>query len=321
MSLLKYILKRLIVTLPVLLGISLLIFSLLRLIPGDPAHIILLTMFEPGVSINDLDKDVAILHKQLGLDQPFFQQYVSWLGEILRGNWGTSFRSNSPIMDELLVRFPATLELAGASLLVMLLISIPSGIAGAVFHRSVWDHTSRFVSLIGVSIPGFFLGLMLIYIFSIQLGWLPTIGRGSWQHLLLPAITLGTGIAASSSRLLRASLLEVFSQRYMVLAEAKGLPRHVIVFKHALRNALLPVMTSLGLVIGGLLGGTVIIETLFSWPGIGRYVVDAITGRDYPVVQAFALLMSIIYIMLNFIVDLLYRWMDPRVRIEESNHG
>ncbi|NHN31036.1 ABC transporter permease [Paenibacillus sp. S3N08] len=318
---LRYLIFRLAVTLPVLLGVTLLIFSLLRFIPGDPAQMILLTMFDPGATVTDLHVDAAILRKQLGLDEPFVIQYLSWLMEVATGNLGTSFRSRSPIIDELWMRVPATLELAGAALVVMLVIALPSGIAGAVFHRRPTDHMTRFIALIGVSVPNFFLGLVLIYVLSYQLGWFPTLGRGSWSNLVLPALTLGTGLAATTSRLLRTSLLEVFSKRYMVLAEAKGLPRSVIVFKHALRNALIPVVTSFGMVVGGLLGGAVIIETVFSWPGVGRYVVDAINGRDYPVIQAFALLMAVAYVLINVLIDLVYRFLDPRVRIEEGTHG
>ncbi|MEK3719713.1 MULTISPECIES: nickel ABC transporter permease [unclassified Paenibacillus] len=321
MSIFKYLLIRIAVTIPVLLGVTLLIFSLLRFIPGDPAQMILLTMFDPGATVTDLDVDAAILRKQLGLDQPFAIQYLTWLKEVVSGNLGTSFRSRTPITEELWVRIPATLELAGAALVVMLVIALPSGIAGAVFHRRPTDHITRFIALMGVSVPNFFLGLVLVYCLSYLLGWFPTLGRGSWQHLVLPALTLGTGLAATTSRLLRTSLLEVFSKRYMVLAEAKGLPRSVIVYKHALRNALIPVITSFGMIIGGLLGGAVIIETVFSWPGIGRYVVDAINGRDYPVIQAFALLMAVTYVMINVLIDIIYRWIDPRVRIEEGTHG
>ncbi|CAG7637020.1 Nickel transport system permease protein NikB [Paenibacillus solanacearum] len=322
MKLIRYVMKRAMLTLPALLGVTLLIFALIRFIPGDPARAILLTMFDPSTNLSDLEKDAEVLHKQLGLDQPFPVQYATWLWKIAHGDLGVSFRSKTPILDELLQRLPATLELAGAALLVMVLIAIPSGIAGAVYHRRTVDHTTRIIALIGVSVPSFFLGLVLMYVLSVKLGWLPTMGRGGGKHLILPALTLGIGLSSVTARLLRTSLLQVFSQRYMILAEAKGLHRRTILFKHALPNALLPVLTSFGLVVGGLIGGTVIIETVFSWPGVGRYVVDAITGRDYPVIQAFALLMAVVYIVLNLAVDITYRWMDPRVRMEqEGQHG
>ncbi|MFD0679648.1 MULTISPECIES: nickel ABC transporter permease [unclassified Paenibacillus] len=322
MKLIRYLILRILLTVPALLGITLLIFSLIRFIPGDPARAILLTMFDPSTNLSDLEKDAEVLHKQLGLDQPFPVQYGSWLWKIIRGDLGVSFRSKTPILDELLHRFPATLELAGAALIIMLVIAIPSGIAGAVYHRKAVDHATRVIALIGVSVPSFFLGLVLMYTLSVKLGWLPTMGRGGGDHLILPALTLGIGLSSVTARLLRTSLLQVFSQRYIILAEAKGLHRRTILFKHALPNALLPVLTSFGLVIGGLIGGTVIIETVFSWPGVGRYVVDAITGRDYPVIQAFALLMALVYILLNLAVDVIYRWMDPRVRLEqEGQHG
>ncbi|TDF95228.1 ABC transporter permease [Paenibacillus piri] len=318
----RYLTIRMLLTVPALLGITLLIFSLIRFIPGDPARAILLTMFDPSTNLADLEKDAEALHKQLGLDQPFPVQYGTWLWKIMRGDLGISFRSKTPILEELLQCLPATLELAGAALVIMLFIAIPSGIAGAVYHRRIADHATRIIALIGVSVPGFFLGLVLMYIMSVKLGLLPTMGRGGAEHLILPALTLGIGLSSVTARLLRTSLLQVFSQKYMMLAEAKGLHRRTILFKHALPNALLPVLTSVGLLIGGLIGGTVIIETVFSWPGVGRYVVDAITGRDYPVIQAFALLMAVVYILLNLIVDITYRWMDPRVRLEqEGQHG
>ncbi|TBL69725.1 ABC transporter permease [Paenibacillus thalictri] len=318
----RYVVKRLLVSIPALLGVTLILFLMVRFIPGDPARAILLTMFDPGANLSDLEKDAEILYKQLGLDQPLPVQYGVWLWKIIHGDLGVSFRSKTPIMDELMQRFPATLELAGAALLIMLLIAIPSGIAGAVYHRRAADHVTRVIALVGVSVPSFFLGLVLMYLVSVQLGWLPTMGRGGLSHLILPALTLGVGLSSVTARLLRTSLLQVFSQRYMMMAEAKGLSRRTILFKHALPNALLPVLTSFGLVVGGLIGGTVIIETVFSWPGVGRYVVDAITGRDYPVIQAFVLLMAIVYMVLNVAVDVAYRWLDPRVRLEqEGQHG
>ena len=316
----RYVAFRLAATVPMLLGISLVLFTLLRLIPGDPAVAILMAMVDPGADISHLELDRAALREQLGLNEPYPVQYWTWLNNILHGNLGISLRSRSPITSQLAQRLPATLQLSGAALGVMVTVALPTGILGAVYHGRTVDRVARFVALLGVSMPSFFLALLLMYGFSVQLGWFPTFGRGTPAHLVLPALTLGIGIAAGMSRLLRTSLLDVFSQPYIVTAEAKGVPRHVIVFKHALRNALLPVVTSFGLLIGGLLGGAVIVETIFSWPGIGRYIVDAIAGRDYPVIQAFALSMALVYVAANFIVDILYRFIDPRVRVEGS-HG
>ncbi|NQX69595.1 ABC transporter permease [Paenibacillus alba] len=318
MKLARYLCIRLALTVPVLLGVTLLVFSLVRFIPGDPARTMLLSMFDPGANLSDLEKDASVLNKSLGLDQPFWIQYGNWLVQIAGGNLGVSFRSKTPIWDEFMNRFPATLELSMAALVVMVLISVPSGLAGAVFHRKGLDHLSRFIALIGISVPSFFLGLVFMYTFSVKFGWLPTMGRGDFKHLILPALTLGIGLSSITARLLRTSMLQAFSQRYMLLAEAKGLSRFQMIGKHALPNALLPVLTSFGVVLGGLIGGSVIVETIYAWPGIGRYAVDAITGRDYPVIQAFVLFMAVVYISLNLLVDLAYRWLDPRVRVEQE---
>ncbi|MCX6020658.1 MAG: ABC transporter permease [Chloroflexi bacterium] len=315
---LRYILLRIAAAIPVLLGSSLVLFTLLRLIPGDPTHAILMAMADPAADLAQLEKDRAALSEELGLNWPFVVQYVSWLSDILRGNLGVSLRSRAPVTGELMLRLPATLQLAGASLLVMVLIALPTGILGGIYHGRPLDRLTRLVALLGVSMPSFILALLLMYGFSVPLGWLPTFGRVTPAHLVLPSITLGMGIAAGASRLLRAGLLEALSQPYIITAEAKGLPRRTIVLKHALRNALLPVVTSSSLLVGGLLGGSVIVETVFAWPGIGRYIVDAIAGRDYPVIQAFTLTMAVVYVFVNLIVDILYRFIDPRVRVEGS---
>jgi ABC-type dipeptide/oligopeptide/nickel transport system permease component len=319
---LRYIALRLLATVPMLIGTSLVIFTLLRLIPGDAAHAILLSMVDPGADASHVTQaDLQSLRRQLGLEEPYPVQYATWVGNVLQGNLGRSFRSRAPVAQELFARLPATLELAGAAMVVMLVVAVPTGILGAV-HRGRWpDHVTRLLALLGVSLPSFFWGLILIYVFSFQLGWLPTLGRGSWEHLVLPALALGTGLAATTSRLLRGSLLEVFGQPYLVTPRAYGLPQGRVLWRHALPNALLPVLTSFGLVLGGLIGGAVVVETVFSWPGVGRYVVDAIAGRDYPVVQAFALVMAVVYVLLNLVVDVLYRLVDPRVRVEAPDAG
>nr|BFE56274.1 glutathione ABC transporter permease GsiC [Dactylosporangium thailandense] len=313
---LRYLAVRLAATVPVLLGISIVLFTMVRLIPGDPSHAILLSMVEPGADISRLEEDLATLRQDLGLDRPYPVQYADWLGDVLSGNLGTSLRSGAPVTDELAMRLPATLELAAAALVVMVVVAVPAGIAGAVWHGRAADRVARLLTLLGVSVPGFLLGLLLMYAFSVALGWLPTYGRGTPAHLVLPAVTLGLGLAAAVSRLLRAGLLDALSQPYVAAAEAKGLPWRLIVLRHALRNALLPVFTNAGLIVSGLLGGAVVVETVFSWPGIGRYVVDSITGRDYPVIQAFTLAMALAYVLVNLVVDLGYRLIDPRVRVE-----
>ncbi|GAA1818095.1 nickel ABC transporter permease [Planosporangium flavigriseum] len=309
-------LVRLATTVPVLWGISVVVFSLVRFIPGDPSHAILLSMVDPGADLSSLEQDLARLRADLGLDRPYLTQYADWLGNVLAGNLGTSLRSGDPVTDELWRRLPATLELAGAALVVMVVVAVPTGIVGAARHGAAADRLARMLALVGVSVPGFLLGLLLMYGFSVHLGWLPTSGHGTPAHLVLPAVTLGLGLAAGTSRLLRAGLLDALSQPYMVTAEAKGLPWRQMLLRHALRNALLPVLTNTGLIVGGLFGGAVIVETVFSWPGIGRYIVDAITGRDYPVIQAFVLAMSLMYGLVNLVVDIGYRFADPRVRVE-----
>lgn len=319
---LAYAVKRAFAGLSVLLGITIVIFLMLRFIPGDPATAVLLTMVEPGLDSAQITQgDIQQMREQMGLNDPLPEQYVKWLGRVVSGNLGTSLRSRQPIVDELSVRLPATLALAGTSLLVMFVIALPSGILGGLYAGRPVDHVTRFLSLIGESMPSFFLGVLLIYLFTIELGWLPALGWQRPESIILPALTLGTGIAAATSRLLRASLLDTLSQPYMLMAEAKGMPRGILLFRHALRPALIPVLTSASLVAGGLLGGAAVVETVFAWPGIGRYVIEAISGRDYPVVQGFTLIMATMFVIINFTVDMLYRFLDPRVRVEEGNHG
>lgn len=319
---LAYALKRAAAAIAALLGVSIVVFLLLRAIPGDPATAVLLTMVDPGAGSVELARaDIDALRAELGLTGPLPLQYLDWLGEILRGNLGTSLRSRQPIMGELAARVPGTLVLAGASLVVMLAIAVPCGVIGALHAGRPADHLSRVISLVGESLPNFFLGVLLVYVFALWLGWLPSMGRQGPESVVLPALTLGTGIAATTARLLRASLLDTLSQPYMLMAEAKGLRRGRLLFRHALRPALIPVLTASSLVLGGLLGGAVVVETVFAWPGVGRYMIEAIAGRDYPVIQGFTLFMATLFIALNFGVDLLYRALDPRVRVEARRNG
>lgn len=317
-----YVLKRAAAAAAALLGTTIVVFLLLRVIPGDPATAVLLTMLDPGAGSMELSMaDIEALRAELGLSGPLPMQYLEWLGEILRGNLGTSLRSRQPIIGELAARIPGTLILAGASLVVMFAIAIPCGILGALYAGRPVDHISRVLSLVGESLPNFFLGVLLIYLFALWLGWLPAMGWHRPASVILPALTLGTGIAAISARLLRASLLDTLSQPFMLMAEAKGLSRRRLLLRHALRPALIPVLTASSLVLGGLLGGAVVVETVFAWPGVGRYMIEAIGGRDYPVIQGFTLFMATLFIVLNFCVDILYRVLDPRVRVEVQRHG
>jgi ABC-type dipeptide/oligopeptide/nickel transport system permease component len=318
----RYILRRALAALSVLLGISMVMFLLLRLIPGDPATAVLLTMVTPGADTGQITAaDITALRRELGLEAPLPQQYANWLGQIVTGNLGTSLRSRQPIAEELADRLPATLELAAAAFVVMLVVALPTGILGALYSGRPVDHATRAFSLIGDSMPSFFLGVLLIYLFAIELGWLPAIGRNDATSLVMPALTLGLGVAAATSRLLRASLLDTLAQPFMLMAEAKGMPRRVLLFRHALRPAMIPVLTSASLVIGGLLGGAAVVETVFAWPGIGRYMIEAISGRDYPVIQGFTLAMAGLFVAINFAVDILYRLLDPRIRVEEAARG
>ena len=319
---LTYALRRAAAAVAALLGTTIVVFLLLRVIPGDPATAVLLTMLDPGAgSVEIAQADIDALRRELGLSGPLPMQYLGWLGEILQGNLGASLRSRQPIMGELAARIPATLTLAGASVVVMLTIALPCGVIGALYAGRPADHLSRVISLVGESLPNFFLGVLLVYVFALWLGWLPSMGRQGPESVILPALTLGTGIAATTARLLRASLLDTLSQPFMLMAEAKGLGRGRLLFRHALRPALIPVLTASSLVLGGLLGGAVVVETVFAWPGVGRYMIEAIGGRDYPVIQGFTLFMATLFIVLNFCVDILYRVLDPRIRVEARAHG
>jgi peptide/nickel transport system permease protein len=253
---------------------------------------------------------------EFGLDQPVYIQYFNWLGNVLRGDFGYSFRTDRPVLDEILTRLPATLQLALAGMLVALVIAIPVGIISATRQYSAVDNLSMFGALLGVSMPNFWLGLLLIMFFSVHLGWLPVFGRGGIEHLILPAITLGTGMAAITTRLMRSSMLEVLRQDYIRTARAKGLSEKVVICKHALKNALIPVVTVVGLQFGFLLEGAVIVEVIFAWPGIGRLLVDSIFARDFPVIQGCILFIAVMFVFVNLLVDSSYTYLDPKIRYE-----
>jgi peptide/nickel transport system permease protein len=305
-----YVARRLL-TLPVLLfGISCLSFALLNLAPGDPADI-LLRLEQPGME--PPREAVLALRHQLRLDDWLPLRYGRWLLGAMRGDLGVSYRSGKPIIKELGQRLPATLMLAGASLALAVSGGIPLGIAAAVWHGSPLDGLSRLLAPLGAVVPSYILALLLILLFSVKLGWLPAIGYGSPKHLILPAIALAAGVSAQLMRLTRASLLEVLKQDYVRTARAKGMSEDVVIVVHALKNALLPVVTVLGISLGHLLSGAVIVETIFGWPGVGKYAVDAIFLRDYPVIQGFVLYMAVIFLLVNLAVDMAYRRLDPRL--------
>jgi peptide/nickel transport system permease protein len=301
----RFVLVRLRHAVPVVLGVATLVFLLIHLVPGDPVEVML------GESAVAADK--TELRHALGLDRPLPVQYGEYLSGLVRGDLGTSFRSREPVAREILARFPATLLLACASLAVALLIAVPLGIAAALRPRSWVDLLCGTTAMLGLSTPNFVIGPLLVLLFSIQLDALPVSGHGSWHHLVLPALTLGSGMSAILMRMLRSSLLEEVRQDYVRTAVAKGMPRLRAVVRHALPNALIPVVTVIGLQFGALLAGSVITETLFAWPGVGRLMVQAIEARDYPLVQGCVLFVALVTVAINLAVDLLYARLDPRI--------
>ena len=292
------------------IGVVCLVFLLLHLVPGDPVEVML------GESARPADREA--LRAALGLDRPLLSQLLHYLSGLLRFDLGTSLHSRQPISELLLERLPATLELAVAALLLAVVIALPLGIIAAIRQGKPADSGAMLFSLIGISIPNFWLGPLLILLFSLWLGWTPVSGSQAPGSLILPAITLGTALAAILARMVRSSLLEVLNQDYIRTARAKGLGTPAIIWRHALRNAWLPVITLLGLQLGALLGGAVITETIFSWPGLGSLLVESIQKRDYPVVQGCVLFISLAYVLVNTLTDLIYTWIDPRIRLGEQ---
>jgi len=305
---LRFLARRLALTVLVLFGVATLVFSLIHLIPGDPAQAML------GEAASQ--KDVEELRQKLGLDRPMVAQYGRFVRGVLRGDLGTSFRTGLPVTAQVVERMPATLELAVAAMVVAVIIAIPLGIAAAVRRGTAVDHMAMVLSLSGVSIPNFWLGPLLAIIFAVELGWLPVSGRGTWAHLVLPAISLGAALAAILARMMRATLLEELRELYVLAARARGGSRARAVLHHAFRNSLIPVVTIIGLQFGAVLTGAVITETVFAWPGIGRLLIQSIGFRDYPLVQGCILLIAVTYVAVNLLTDLLYGVLDPRIRYE-----
>lgn len=306
----QYILRRLVSLVPVILGVSLVTFALMGVVPGDPAEIIA----GRGKDIEPTQAEIEAVRQELGLDQPLPLQYGRWLGRVVRGDLGTSLRTGQPVWHELAVRLPRTLELAAGGMIIGLLIALPVGILSAVWRDRVLDQLSRVLALLGASVPSFWLGTILILFFAVRLGWLPSYGRGGLRHFILPACTLGLSTSAVLMRLTRANLLEVLNEGFVRTARAKGLSEKAVVLRHALKPSLLPVVTVLGLQFGNLLGGALIIETVFAWPGLGMLVLRSILGRDFPVIQGFALFITLVFVLVNFVVDLVCGWLDPRVQ-------
>ena len=310
----SYIVKRLLGLIPVLVGISLITFLILRLTPGDPAEAYLrLSQIPPT------EAAVAAVRTELGLDRPLPVQYGEWLVKALTLDFGRSYATHRPVWDEMMLLVPATAQLAGVSLLITLIISIPMGIFSALYKDGWFDNFCRLLAFTSASTPNFWLGFLLMYFFSLKLDLLPTLGRGSWEHFILPAVTLSFAYIATYIRLLRTSMLENLDQQFVLYARARGLRESWVIGRHVLKNAMLPVVTALGMSIGHLLSGSVIVESVFAWPGIGRFCVSAILNRDYPVVQCFVLMMSFIFVLANLLVDIAYAWLDPRIRLKEES--
>ena len=302
----KYICKRILMMIPVIIGVSLLVFLVLKMTPGDPARV---------VAGSEADEaTVEQIREELGLNKPVLQQYVDYMLNLLHGDMGTSYTTNKPVADEILARMPTTFILAFAGVFVAVLIGIPLGIISATKQYSILDYISTLLALGGVAMPNFWLGLMLILLFSLKLGWLPSGGGDSWTAYVLPAITLGVGATANFMRTTRSSMLEVIRQDYIRTARAKGAGEGRVVMHHALRNAMIPVITVIGLKIGTLLGGAVVNETVFSLPGLGTLMINAINQKNEPVVLGCLITFAIIFSLVNLLIDILYAFIDPRIK-------
>lgn len=326
--------RRILGAIPVLLGISFLVFMLMHIAPGDPVSLLLGDDATPA--------DIEQTRRELGLDQPLLVQYWDFLSRAVRGDFGRSLKFNEPVMKLVFERLPATIELAFISLIVAIIIAVPLGVYSAIKHNSLFDHAGMSVALIGVSLPNFWLGIMLIYFLGGQLNLLPVAGRieygievkpithlylidslitgnftafwSALQHLLMPAFTLGTSLAAIVTRISRSSVLEVMRQDFITTARAKGLSEKAVIWRHILRNAMITIVTILGLQLGALLNGSVITETVFSYPGIGELLIQSISARDYKLTQVLILFFAMIYFVVNLLTDFLYSWIDPRIK-------
>ena len=304
----RYISLRILFALPALWLIVTMVFLLAHIVPGDPVQ----QMLGEGARAEDLEQ----LRHALGLDVPIAVQYGRYLQGVIHGDLGESFRFREPVSRVVLEHYPATLELALVALLVCVAIGIPAGLLAAERRATATDRTVGVFTLFGLSVPNFALGPVLILVFSVLLGWLPVSGRGGPAHLILPAVTLGASLAAILTRMVRTSVIEELSSDYVRTARAKGLSSAAVLFRHAFRNALIPILTILGLQFGTLLAGTIVTETIFSWPGIGRLAVQAINARDYPLLQGCILLIAVSYVLVNLLTDFVYALIDPRVRLE-----
>ncbi len=303
---LTYIAKRLLGLIPTLFFVSVLVFLFVHLLPGDPARLMAGTEAGPDV--------VEMVRKQLGLDAPLWQQFLRFIGQLLQGDFGTSMVSHRPVAEEIAVRFMPTFWLACLSMAWAVIFGLISGVVAAVWRNRWPDYLSMALAVTGISFPAFALGMVLIQVFAVDLGWFPVVGADSWQHYILPSVTLGAGVAAVMARFTRAAFVDVLQEEYMRTARAKGLRERVVILKHGLRNAMVPVVTMMGLQFGFLLGGSIVVEKVFNWPGLGRLLVDSVEMRDYPVIQAEVLLFSLIFILINLAVDVIYALLNPAIR-------
>lgn len=304
----RYLVRRLLLTVPVLLGVATLVFALIHLVPGDPAQ----AMLGEGATQQEVDR----LRTSLGLDRPLLVQYQSFLTGALQGDLGTSFRYDTPVTTQLREKLPNTAMLAVAAMLAAMIFAIPLGILAAVYRGTAIDHAAMTIALAGISMPNFWLGPLLAIFFAVYLGWLPVSGTGSIWHLVLPAVTLGAALSAILARMTRASLLEELRELYVLAARARGISGARAVLHHAFRNSLIPIVTIIGLQFGAVLTGTIITETIFAWPGIGRLLIQAINFRDYPLIQGCILFISVTYVAMNLLTDLTYGYLDPRIRYD-----
>ncbi|GGA21637.1 nickel ABC transporter permease [Psychrobacillus lasiicapitis] len=302
-----FIIKRLMQTVPVIIGVTIVVFVIMQLVPGDPAVLL--------AGEGATKETIEALREQLGLHQPLYVQYFDYVSNLLRGDMGFSLKNNQPVLQEIMTRLPITLELAIFSTLITIVLGMLAGIISAIRPYSILDTVVMVVALLGISLPSFWFGLMLMYSFSVKLHIFPVAGWDSMLHVVLPAFTLGAGGAAIVARMTRSSMLEVIRQDYIRTARAKGVKERVIIYKHALRNALIPVITVVGLQFGALLGGTVLVESIFAINGLGRMIVDAIRMRDLPVVQGGVLVASLVFVVVNLIVDILYRLFNKRIEL------
>ncbi|MEA4884211.1 MAG: ABC transporter permease [Clostridia bacterium] len=313
----RFIVRRLLATIPVVIGITFIVFAMVSFAPGDALKLML---GSETVNVENVER----LRKELGLDRPWYEQYLSYMRGLLHGDMGRSIVYHRPAADQIRERFGNTAILAVSSTLFALAVSIPLGVLAAANRRSWVDYTATTLAMLGVSLPGFYLGILMIILFGVKLGWLPirgigATGAGVWayvRHLIMPSITLGSGMAAILTRLTRSSVLEALSQDFVRTARAKGVHEQIVLYKHALRNALLPVATTFGMQFGALLGGAVITETIFSWPGIGMLAVNAVKQRDIPLIQGTTLVFALCFVLVTLAVDILYVFIDPRIRYE-----